>query len=193
MLVISKAYIFKFFHTNTFRINLHITSHAIHCVNIALLRYNCTHTPPKIAPCPPTPFPRKSIHNFKAIHKPGLLELRDVRRSWAEACARKASPTCLIQIQLIRRCEAPRWELRRWRRRGCRINAVCNLQGNGRIVLRDEIAPYGLKSAIKIGALVGSWWAEVRRYVGCVLCAYHAILVFVCNPVIVCEGFSEPV
>ena len=132
-----------------------------------LFRYNRCYTPPEITPHPSATFPRIRIHDLKIIYQPRILKLSNIRACGTKARSTKRCPASLIQIQLQRLCQAPRWEICRRIAQGVAggAKAICYGGRNRRVVLRNEITPDCSESFVEICPLVGRGRAEVGCYV----------------------------
>lgn len=107
----------------------------------------------------------------------------------------KRRATTLIQIKLIRQREVPRWPVRRWTSRRCRIRSVGDLEGYGWIAVSDEVAPDVHEGFVESRTLIGCGWPYKRGQFCAVFGADDGVLVFVgfVGLVGVCEGVGEPV
>ena len=134
----------------------------IQCSLQALIsfRYNSTDTSPEITPHAPSTFPRTSINNAEIVHQPRFLEFRDIRRLWRKGCARIWLASRLIQIQLQRIAQIPCRKIRCRQSIAYSIYTVRYNRRDGRVALRDEIAPDGHEGFIEVGPLVWGWRTE---------------------------------
>ena len=119
------------------------------------LWHNRPHTPPKIAPHPPPSFPRISIHKLETVPEARSSKLGNVRHISCQRRGFKGGATALVEIKLIRPCQAPNRPVRRRTCRRGRIVSVGHVGGYGRVASRDEIAPDGRESLAESGALIG--------------------------------------
>jgi len=127
-----------------------------------LLRHNCCNTPPKVAPEPSTALPRVHVNEAKIIHQARIPILRDIqtgkrgRAIW--------HPTRLVQVELVRSIDIKHRPVGSGVR-SCGI-AGCSAVGdgsrNGRVVLRDEVAPNRYVELV-VGLQKSQAWLRARQ------------------------------